>query len=173
MSKSKGNTIDPMKYIEQYGADVSRLSQMFMGDYCSTKPWSDDCIRPCQKLLERIWNYQQKLVVGEVTKNSKYNIACAVKDLTEDIDSLKFNTGISVLMVLANYFDTQANITTEEYKIMLKLLCPYAPHLANEIWKMQNFDGSVEQTWPRFSQSDLKQSETEIVVQQNSKIGRA
>lgn len=170
MSKSKGNTIDPMKYVEEYGADVARLGQMFMGDYTSTKPWSDDCMRPCQRLLQRIWNYREKLVPGEVRKDNLYNLSNCIKNVTEDIETLKFNTAISEIMILANYFDTKDNITYEEYKIILRLLCPFAPHMCNEAWEELKFEGSVEDSWPKYNESDLVQSSVEMVIQINSKI---
>ena len=170
MSKSRGNTVDPMKYVDTYGADVSRLGQMFMGDYTSTKPWSDDCMKPCQKLLQRIWNYQDKLKVGNIRDDVKYNLSLCIKNVTEDIDTLKFNTAISSLMILANYFDTLEFINTEEYKVLLKLLCPFAPHMSLEIWEQQKFNGSVEQDWPTYNPNDLVQSTIELVVQVNSKI---
>ncbi len=170
MSKSRGNTVDPMEYVRKYGADVSRLGQMFMGDYTSTKPWSDECMKPCQKLLQRLWNYQEKLIRGDVRKENKYYLATAIRDITEDIEGLKFNTAISAFMILANYYDTQANITDEEYKIILRLLTPFAPHMALEIWERQKYSGSAEDNWPKYEARDLVRDTIEIAIQINSKI---
>lgn len=171
MSKSKGNTIDPMKYVEEYGADVARLGKMFMGDYTATKPWSDDTMKPCQRLLARIEKLKDKLITGEIRKEQKYNIANAIKDVTEDIDTLKFNTAISAIMILTNALEEEKNITTEEYKMLLKILNPFAPHITEELWEQCKFQPQIEKVkWPTFKKEDLLKDEIEIVAQINSKI---
>ena len=171
MSKSKGNTVDPMKYVSEYGADVSRLGQMFMGDYVATKPWSDETMKPCKRLLERIFELKNKVVLGEVRLEQKYNVATAIKKVSDDIENLKFNTAISAIMILTNQFEELDNITSEEYKVMLKLLNPFAPHISEELWTECNFTPSIESTaWPVANESDLVRQVTEYAIQINNKI---
>lgn len=171
MSKSKGNTVDPMKYVTEYGADVSRLGQMFMGDYVATKPWSDETMKPCKRLLERIFELKNKVKAGEVRPEQKYNVATAIKKVSDDIENLKFNTAISAIMILTNQFEELEFITSEEYKVMLKLLNPFAPHISEELWTECNFTPSIESTpWPVALDSDLVKQTTEYAIQINNKI---
>lgn len=166
MSKSKGNTVDPMKYVEEYGADVARLGQMFMGDYTATKPWSDDTMKPCQRLLFKVRKFKEKLVEGDIRKEQKFNIATAIKDVTEDIDTLKFNTAISAIMILSNALEAEEKITTEEYKILLKLLNPFAPHITEELWEECSFNPQIEKVeWPKYNEKDLVKNIINLPVQ--------
>ena len=171
MSKSKGNSVDPMTYVKEYGADVSRLAQMFMGDYVASKPWSDETMKPCKKLLERIYALQDKLVQGEVREEQKYIVATTIKKVSTDIENLKFNTAISAIMVMTNEYEKLANLTTEEYKVMLKLLNPFAPHITEEIWTLQAFSPKIEEVaWPKEKEEDLIQQSIEYAIQINNKI---
>lgn len=171
MSKSKGNVIDPMSYVEEYGADVSRLGQMFMGDYTASKPWSDETMKPCQKLINRVVALKDKLINGEVRKENKYIIATSIKKVGDDIDNIKFNTAISQIMVLVNALERQANITSEEYKTLLLLLNPYAPHITEELWEQCKFVPAIKDVkWPTYNEADLVQDQIELALQINSKI---
>lgn len=171
MSKSKGNVIDPMSYVEEYGADVSRLGQMFMGDYTASKPWSDETMKPCQKLINRVIALKDKLINGEVRKENKYIIATSIKKVGDDIDNIKFNTAISQIMVLVNTLERQANITSKEYKTLLLLLNPYAPHITEELWEQCKFAPAIKDVkWPTYNEADLVQDQIELALQINSKI---
>ena len=171
MSKSKGNSIDPMDYVREYGADVSRLGQMFMGDYIASKPWSDETMRPCQRLLNRIEALKDKVVEGEVRKENKYIVASSIKKVNDDIENYKFNTAISQIMVFVNEIEPQKEITSEEYKVLLKLLNPFAPHISEELWELCKFAPSIESTpWPKHNEADLIKDEIELALQVNSKI---
>lgn len=171
MSKSKGNTIDPMKYVEEYGADVSRLGQMFMGDYISTKPWSDETMKPCQKLLNRIVDLKEKVSDINPTDESVYMMATSIKKVGDDIEGLKFNTAISQIMILTNYLETLSNISKQEYQVLLKLLNPFAPHTSEELWEQCNYKPSIENTpWPTFKEEDLVKHTCEYALQINNKI---
>ncbi len=170
MSKSRGNVVDPMTYVNEYGADVCRLSQMFMGDYTATKPWSEETLKPCQRLLQRIEALGTKLGNNN-DKDRNYMLATTIKKVTDDIDNLKFNTGISALMVYVNYLETLDSITEEEYKVLLRLTNPYAPHMTEELWQIHAFGDGIEQfPWPTYNEDDLVQATTEYAIQVNSKI---
>ena len=144
---------------------------MFMGDYVATKPWSDETMKPCKRLLERIFELKNKVVLGEVRLEQKYNVATAIKKVSDDIENLKFNTAISAIMILTNQFEELDNITSEEYKVMLKLLNPFAPHISEELWTECNFTPSIESTaWPVANESDLVRQVTEYAIQINNKI---
>ena len=169
MSKSRGNVVDPMLYVKEYGADVCRLAQMFMGDYTATKPWSEDTLKPCQKLLTRIEALKEKL--GENNdKDKAYMMATTTKSVTQDIDTLKFNTGISAIMIYVNYLETLEHVSKEEYKTLLRLLSPYAPHFAEEMFEVCGFGKIDDFAWPTYNEKDLIQSQIEYAVQVNSKI---
>lgn len=171
MSKSRGNVVNPMKYVEKYGADTSRIAQMFMGDYIATKPWSDETIKPAQKLLQRVWEISKKVKTGEIRNELKYDIHYTIKNVTEDILNLKFNTAISLFIVLSKEFENQEYITSEEYKILLKLINPFAPHITEEIWEKCCFAPQIEKTpWPAYDEKALIKDEIEVPVQINGKL---
>lgn len=171
MSKSKGNVVDPMVYVREYGADVSRLGQMFMGDYTASKPWSDETMKPCQRLITRVIALKDKLIDGDIRKENKYIIASSIKKVSEDIENVKFNTAISQIMVLVNNLEPQKSITSGEYKILLQLLNPYAPHITEELWEQCKFEPAIKDVkWPTFDEADLIQDQIELALQLNSKI---
>lgn len=169
MSKSSGNVVDPMKYVEEYGADVSRLAQMFMGDYVEAKPWREDTLKPCEKLLKRIVALADRIDKDAKSEN-KFILAQSIKKVTEDIDGLKFNTALSQIMVLTSALEKANVISEEDYQVLLMLLCPFAPHTAEEVWQRCNFAGRVDDKWPQYCEGDLVEKLVEIAVQINSKI---
>lgn len=168
MSKSRGNVVDPLKYVEEYGADVTRLAHMFMGDYVEAKPWREDTLKPCERLLNRIVSLGENLVDGE--SDNKFIIAQSIKKVSEDIENLKFNTAISQIMVLTNALEKAKKVSKEDYKVLLALICPFAPHTAEEMWQNLGFNGRVDDNWPTFKEEDLKVNLVEIAIQVNSKI---
>ena len=171
MSKSRGTTVDPMKYAIEYGADTCRLAQMFMGDYTAMKPWTTDTIKPCNRLLQRVWELQYKIKSGEIRKELEYDINFAIKKISADIENLKFNTAISGIMVLLNIYESKEFITHEEYKILLKLLNPFAPHMTEEIWENNKFASKIEDVkWPVADEKALVKDTIEIPVQVNGKL---
>ncbi len=169
MSKSRGNVVDPMKYVEEYGADVTRIAHMFMGDYCETKPWREDIFKPCERLLNRIVALGDK-VDKNIKSENKLILAQSIKKVSEDIEGLKFNTAVSQIMVLTNALEKVEKISEEDYKVLLSLTCPFAPHTAEELWQDKGFEGRVDDKWPSFNEKDLIENLVEIAVQINSKI---
>ncbi len=169
MSKSRGNVVDPLKYVREYGADVTRLAHMFMGDYVEAKPWREDTMKPCERLLNRIVALSDRVVKDKSDEN-KTILAQSIKKVSEDIDGLKFNTAISQIMVLTTALEKASVVSEEDYKVLLSLVCPFAPHTAEELWQELDFGGRVDDSWPTYKEEDLKAGQVEIAVQVNSKI---
>ncbi len=169
MSKSRGNVVDPLKYVNEYGADITRLSHMFMGDYVESKPWREDTLKPCERLLNRIVQLADKVDKNAKTQN-KLILAQSIKKISEDIEDLKFNTAISQIMVLTSSLEKNEQISEEDYKTLLSLLCPFAPHISEEMWERLHFEGRVDDKWPTYKEEDLLENVVEIAVQVNSKI---
>lgn len=128
-------------------------------------------MKPCQKLINRVIALKDKLINGEVRKENKYIIATSIKKVGDDIDNIKFNTAISQIMVLVNTLERQANITSKEYKTLLLLLNPYAPHITEELWEQCKFAPAIKDVkWPTYNEADLVQDQIELALQINSKI---
>lgn len=171
MSKSLGNVVDPRDIIKEYGADSLRVWEAFMGDYFETVNWNDDGAKACNRFLQRVWNIQSFITEEESTKELEYSINYAIKKVSYDIDNIKFNTAISTLMSTVNDIYKVCKISKNEYKILLTLLNPFAPHITEEIWTTLGFEPAIyKTTWPICNESKLVKNETEIVVQVNSKI---
>jgi len=172
MSKSLGNVVDPRTVIKEYGADSLRVWESFIGDYFDSCSWSDDGVKACNKFLNRVWNMQDILVDGDkISDELSYQLNLAIKKVTNDIDRIKFNTAISSMMILVNEIYKVNKINKFEYKILLTLLNPFAPHITEEIWERCGFTPKIYQTsWPTYDESKLVQNTVEIVVQVNGKV---
>ena len=172
MSKSLGNVVDPRDVINQYGADALRVWEAFMGDYFSDVNWDDDGAKSAYKFLNRVWDMQSFLVRGDkVGDELAYSINSTIKKVTEDIDKVKFNTAISQLMICVNDIYKVKKINDAEYKALLTLLNPFAPHMTEEIWTLCGYGKDITNaTWPVCDETKLVRAEVEIAVQVNSKI---
>lgn len=171
MSKSAGNGIDPRIMVEKYGADSLRVWMSFIGEYSEKATWSEDGLKACNKLLNRIWNLQDMVVDGEETAELKFAINKAIKKVGEDIDSTKFNTAISSIMILVNEIYKVQKLTNKEYKTLILLISPFAPHLANELFEVMGYGEKIEDAeWPAVDDSALVQKEIEIPVQVNGRV---
>ena len=172
MSKSKGNTINPDDVINEYGADVLRSYVLFMGDYGAEAPWNEQGVKGISRFLDRVTRLGEK-----VTNESNYStnfesiINKTIKKVSDDIDNLKYNTAISELMKLVNEYYSVENITKDDYRVLLLLLYPFAPHLAEELNEMYDL-GEVlcKSSWPVYDESKLIEEEKEIAVQVNGKV---
>lgn len=173
MSKSKGNVVNPDDIIAQYGADTMRLYEMFLGDFETAAPWSTDSIKGCKRFLDRVFNLQEMVTqqADQFSKELEVKFNKAIKKVSQDIETLKFNTAIATLMSLLGDIYKNKGLNTFELKIFLQLLCVFAPHISEEIWSIQKFEGlACKQTWPQFDEDLCKEETVEIAVQINGKI---
>ncbi len=172
MSKSKGNVVDPNEVVDEFGADVLRTYVLFMGDYEKAAPWSKDAVKGCKRFVDRTFNLFEMLVYNdEYSKELETSFHKTIKKVSEDIETLKYNTAIACLMTLLNEIYSKGSITKAEYKTFITLLNPFAPHITEEMWEMAGFDGMLNQTsWPTYDEAKCVDSTIEIVVQINGKL---
>lgn len=172
MSKSKGNVVDPNEVVDEFGADVLRTYVLFMGDYEKAAPWSKDAVKGCKRFIDRTFNLYEMLVDGdEYSKELEASFHKTIKKVSDDIETLKYNTAIAAMMTLLNEIYSKGSVTKAEYKTFITLLNSFAPHVTEEMWEMAGFDGMLNQTsWPTYSEEKCKDSTIEIVVQINGKL---
>jgi leucyl-tRNA synthetase len=172
MSKSAGNGVDPLEIVNEYSADALRLWMSFIGDYFETATWNDDGVKACKKFLNRVENLQDILVEGDkYSKELEVALHTAIKKVSQDVDNIKFNTAISALMILLNEIAKVGKINHAEFKTLLTLLNPFAPHITEELWTINNFKPSIKDAkWPEWSEDKLVKDEIEYAVQINNKI---
>ena len=172
MSKSRGNVVNPDEIVKNYGADTMRVYEMFIGDFEKAAPWSQSSIKGSKRFLDKVWALSDILVDGEgYRKEVEAEFHRTIKKVTEDIESLKMNTAIAALMSLLNTIQSTGKITKDEYKTFIILLNPFAPHITEELWVANGFDGMLNKTtWPQFDESKCIDATVEIVVQINGKI---
>jgi len=176
MSKSRGNVINPDDIINEYGADTTRLYIMFIGDFEKTAPWSQSAVKGCKRFLDRVWNLSETYIDGQsnsiadVSVEHEAIIHRTIKKVGHDIETLKFNTAIASLMSLVNEFYIAAP-NRAELKVLLTLLSPFAPHIAEELWEIQKFDSkAAEQHWPQYDESKTLESTVTVAVQIMGKL---
>ena len=170
MSKSKGNVINPDDIVNEYGADTLRLYEMFMGDYQMDAPWNIDSLRGCERFINRVIKLGEKLNDNTGYTNESL-VHKTIKKVTEDTQTLKYNTAVSSMMIMLNELEKQDSVTKEEYRILLTLLNPYIPHITEEL-NEQYALGNVlcESTWPEYDDSKTMDEEFTLVVQVNGKV---
>lgn len=167
MSKTKGNVVDPNDVADEYGADVLRSYVLFMGDYEKAAPWSESSVKGCKRLVDRVWNLYGILVeADEYSKELEASFHKTIKKVSQDIDSLKYNTAIAALMTLLNEIYEKGEINTAEMKSFLTLLNPFIPHVTEELWERCGFKGMLAcGEWCSYDEEKCKDSEIEIVIQ--------
>ena len=172
MSKSRGNVVDPNDVVDVYGADVLRLYVLFMGDYEKAAPWSESSVKGCKRFVDRIWALQDK-----VTDSDSYSDALrskmhkTIKKVSEDIEAMKFNTAIAAMMTLLNDIYDAGSITKKEFRDLLILLYPFAPHISEELYQVIGCEGVLsEQEWVTYDEAQCVDDTIEIVVQINGKV---
>ena len=172
MSKSRGNVINPDDVVDQIGADAFRMYEMFMGAFDQAIPWSTTGARGCRKFIERVWRLQEMLTDDEgMSDDLKASVHLTIKKVSEDFDTLKFNTAIAQMMTLVNEMVRKGSVTRGEYKALLLVLSPVAPHVCEEIWQLQGFGTPIyTQPWPAYDPAALIKDEVEIAIQVNGKI---
>lgn len=172
MSKSRGNVVNPDDIVRDYGADTLRTYEMFIGAFDLAASWSEDGVKGCHRFLERVWKLQDLLVDGdEYSEDMVFAMHQTIKKVSSDYESLKYNTAIAAMMSLLNDFYKKNAINKAEFKTLLILLNPVAPHITEELWEIVGFDGYVYQsTWPEYDEAKLVQSTIEIALQINGKV---
>ncbi len=172
MSKSRGNVINPDDVVDQIGADAFRMYEMFMGAFDQAIPWSTTGARGCRKFIERVWRLQEILTDDEgMSDDLKASVHLTIKKVSEDFDTMKFNTAIAQMMTLVNEMVRKGSVTRGEYKALLLVLSPVAPHVCEEIWQLQGFGTPIyTQSWPTYDPAALVKDEVEIAIQVNGKI---
>lgn len=172
MSKSRGNVVNPDDIVMEFGADTLRTYEMFIGAFELSAAWSEDGVRGCRRFLERVWKLQDIM-----TQDSGYSADLetrmhqTIKKVSSDFESLKYNTAIAAMMSLINDFYKKNAVTKDEYKTLLILLNPVAPHITEEIWQTIGGEGRLyAQSWPTYDESKTVESTIEIAIQLNGKV---
>ena len=170
MSKSKGNVVDPLDIVKEYGADTLRTYVLFMGDYGAAAPWNDSSVKGCKRFLERVAGLTD-IMTDAADPDMEVKFHKAIKKVTADIEAMKFNTAIACLMTLINDIYTAGTISREDLIIFIKLLCPFAPHLCEEMWESVGGEGFLSLSkWPEYDETKTVESKVEIGVQINGKL---
>lgn len=172
MSKSKGNVVDPNQIIDVYGADVLRTYILFMGEYGLESPWNDNAIKGVSRFLDKVYNLHDKVISGNnYTSELEVMINKTIKKVSEDYENMKYNTAISELMKLTNAFANSEKITKADYLVLIKLLNPVAPHLAEELNSLiGNKETLVFASFPTYDDEKIVDDVLEIAVQVNGKL---
>ena len=196
MSKSRGNVINPDDIVNEYGADTFRLYELFMGDFEKAVPWDTSSIKGCKKFLQRVWDMLYILKDGSIRSEFEISINKTIKKVSQDIETMKFNTAISAMMSFLNDIYSCGSITTEEFRIFLIILNPFAPHITEELFSILNtlakenikdiknistqFEKHLKhpkkeeqisnQKWPRFNPEKCEDITIELVIQINGKL---
>ena len=166
MSKTKGNVVDPLDVVDKYGADVLRTYILFMGDYGQATPWSDNSVKGCKRFLDRVWGLNDLVRDGTgYSKALETPFHQTIKKVSADYDSMKFNTAIAALMTLINKIYDEGSLTKKELESFITLLNPVAPHITEEMWEMNGFDGMLcEQKWVEYDEAKTVEATIEIPV---------
>ena len=171
MSKSRGNVVDPLDIVSQYGADTLRVYVLFMGDYGSAAPWNDSSVKGCRRFLDRVAGLTDLIRDEKKTASYETLLHKTIKKVTDDIEAQKFNTAIAALMTLINEIYKEGSITKENLVIFLKLLSPFAPHIAEEIYELIGGEGFITVSeWPEYDESKTVDATIEVGVQVNGKV---
>ena len=179
MSKSRGNVVNPDDIVNEFGADTLRTYEMFIGAFDLSAAWSQEGVRGCRRFLERVWKLRDLVVdenPGELTadgysKALETKMHQTIKKVSNDYESLKYNTGIAAMMSLINEFYKAGKVTREEFRTLLILLNPVAPHITEELWESAGYEGRLYQAkWPAWDEAKTVESVLEIAVQINGKV---
>ena len=171
MSKSKGNVVDPLDIVEEYGADTLRTYVLFMGDYGAATPWSENSVKGCKKFLDRVAGLTDILSEESVSDELEMKLHRTIKKVSSDIENLKFNTAIASLMTLINEITAEGHLSKDDLTIFIKLLSPFAPHICEEIWEFIGGEGLLAVSeWPKYDEGKTIAKTVEIGVQVNGKV---
>jgi len=171
MSKSKGNVVDPNDVIDEFGADVLRVYVLFMGDYASAAPWSENSVRGCKRFLDRVAALTEMAKGRGVTKELESSFHKTVKKVTFDIEDMKYNTAIAAMMTLINEIYEVGHLTLDELETFISILCPFAPHISEELWETIGGKGLLSlHAWPEYDEAKTVDATIELAVQISGKV---
>jgi leucyl-tRNA synthetase len=182
MSKSRGNVVNPDNVVDEYGADSMRLYEMFMGPLEATKPWSMRGVEGVFRFLNRVWRLfiddrgeEMKLVdqVNDVApdKETLRLLHTTIKRVTNDLDTMSFNTAIAAMMEFSNHLTRQEVRPRSALNTFVLLLGPFAPHLAEELWRvLGHADTIAYEPWPTYDDALTRADEIEVPIQINGKL---
>lgn len=175
MSKSRGNVVNPDDIVRDYGADTLRTYEMFIGAFELSAAWSEDGVKGCRRFLERVWKLQDILTEADgYSADLETKMHQTIKKVSGDFENLKYNTAIAAMMSLINDFYKKNAVTKGEFRTLLTLLNPVAPHITEELWELVGFEGKVYQAlWPEFEETKTIEATVEIAVQVNGKVRAA
>jgi leucyl-tRNA synthetase len=172
MSKSRGNVVNPMDIVAEFGADTLRLFILFIGDYEMATPWNENGAKGCRRFLDKLWRLQEKLV--DRNEYSLPTIALmhkTIKGVSEDYEALKFNTAIAKMMILVNELTSLETVTRRDMETLVQILHPVAPHITEELWERLGHHHTLQlSTWPTHEEKYLVEDTLEIVVNVNGKV---
>ena len=171
MSKSKGNVVDPNDVVDEFGADVLRVYVLFMGDYEKAAPWSESSVRGCKRFLDRVAGLTDLVVGKGETPEIQKSLHKTIKKVSDDIENMKFNTAIAAMMSLINDIYECGKLTADELGIFVRMLCPFAPHLCEEIWAgLGNKTLCSLSEFPSYDEAKTVDDTVEVAVQVNGKL---
>ena len=171
MSKSRGNVINPDDVIVKYGADTFRVYEAFIGPFDQMIHWSDESLAGCSRFLSRVWTLVSEKVGGETPAELKKKLHKTIKKVSSDIDEMKFNTAVAIMMEFINSWQNEGELSRDDAGDFLKILCPFAPHITEELWGILGNKGSIHlSSWPKYDEALLKEDVVNIVVQENGKF---
>lgn len=172
MSKSRGNVVNPDDIINEFGADTLRTYEMFIGAFDLSAAWSNEGVKGCRRFLERVWKLKDMLTEEEgFSQTLETKLHQTIKKVSLDFEAMKFNTAIAAMMSLVNEFYKQNSLTKGEFKTLLLLLNPVAPHMTEELWELVGGQGRIyQQSWPTYDEKKTIEDTVEIAVQINGKV---
>jgi leucyl-tRNA synthetase len=172
MSKSIGNTIDPKEIVEIYGADTLRIYEMFIGPFDQAVSWSTESIIGSRRFLEKVWRIGQRVASSDTFSQvlSQTLLHKTIKKISEDIESMSFNTAISSMMVLVNEMEKN-DVSEKDFKMFLQILAPFAPHVTEELWSILGGKSSIHKSyWPKWDKKKIIEEQIKIAIQVNGKV---
>lgn len=171
MSKSRGNVVNPDDIVKEFGADTLRTYEMFIGAFDLSASWSQEGVKGCRRFLDRVWKLQDIMIDDEAySKEMETRLHQTIKKVSFDFENLKFNTAIAAMMSLINDFYKAGKVTRGEFKTLLTLLNPVAPHMTEELWETLGYGGRLfEASWPEYDEAKTVEATVEIAVQINGK----